>query len=81
VIFSPPLNIGSCDKCNSEIYQRDDDKEETIEARLKVYEEETFPLIEYYSKKHLYRAVDGIGSIDQITKAILDTIEKGRNNS
>ncbi len=81
VIFSPPMNIGACDKCNSEIYQRDDDKEETIEARLKVYEEETFPLIDYYSKKQLYRAVDGIGSVDQITKAITEAIEKGRNNS
>jgi adenylate kinase len=81
VIFSPPMNIGACDKCNSEIYQRDDDKEETIEARLKVYEEETFPLIDYYSKKQLYRAVDGIGSVDQITKAVTEAIEKGRNNS
>jgi len=81
VIFSPPMNIGACDKCNSEIYQRDDDKEETIEARLKVYEEETFPLIDYYSKKQLYRAVDGIGSVDQITKSITEAIEKGRNNS
>ncbi len=81
VIFSPPMNIGACDKCNSEIYQRDDDKEDTIEARLKVYEDETFPLIDYYSKKQLYRAVDGIGSVDQITKSILDAIEKGRNNS
>lgn len=81
VIFSPPMNIGACDNCNSEIYQRDDDKEETIEARLKVYEEETFPLIDYYSRKQLYRAVDGIGSVDQITKSITEAIEKGRSNS
>ena len=42
-IFSQPLNMGACDKCGSEIYQREDDKEETIEARLAVYEQETFP--------------------------------------
>ncbi len=81
IIFNPPMNIGACDKCNSEIYQRDDDKEETIEARLKVYEDETFPLIEYYTKKNLYRSVDGIGSVDQITKYILDAIGKGSDNT
>lgn len=74
-IFNPPVNIGMCDKCGSEIYQRDDDKEETIEARLKVYEQETFPLVEYYSRKGLYRAVDGKGSVDQITMTIVGTIE------
>lgn len=81
VIFNPPVNIGVCDKCGSEIYQRDDDKEETIEARLRVYEQETLPLVEYYDDKGLYRAVNGIGGVDQITKAIVDVIEKGSGNS
>ncbi len=81
VIFSPPMNIGTCDKCSSEIYQRDDDSEETIEARLKVYEQETFPLIEYYARKGLYAAVDGIGTVDQITNFIVSAIEKGRSNT
>ncbi len=81
VIFNLPVNIGICDACGSEIYQRDDDKEETIEARLKVYEQETYPLVEYYSRKGLYIAVDGIGSVDKITKSIVDTIEKGSNNT
>lgn len=80
VIFSPPMNIGMCDKCGSEIYQRDDDKEETIEARLAVYEKETLPLVEYYAKKGLYAAVDGIGTVDQITKNIVGAIE-GRSNT
>lgn len=81
VIFNPPVNIGMCDKCGSEIYQRDDDKEETIEARLKVYEQETMPLIEYYGAKGLYRPIDGIGSVDKITKDIMDAIAKGSGNS
>ncbi len=80
VIFSPPMNIGMCDKCGSEIYQRDDDKEETIEARLAVYEKETLPLVEYYTKKDLYAAVDGIGTVDQIMKNIVGAIE-GRSNT
>jgi adenylate kinase len=80
VIFNPPVNIGVCDKCDSEIYQRDDDKEETIEARLKVYESETFPLIEYYNDKGLYSPVSGIGVVDRITSAIKEIIEKGSDN-
>ncbi len=79
VIFNPPVNIGMCDKCGSEIYQRDDDKEETIEARLKVYEQETFPLVDYYSKKGLYRGIDGKGSVDQITLTIVGAIEGSDN--
>ena len=80
-IFNPPVNIGMCDKCGSEIYQRDDDKEDTIEARLKVYEQETYPLVEYYSTKGLYRAVDGKGSVDQITMTIVGAIEQGSDNN
>lgn len=80
VIFNPPVNIGMCDKCGSEIYQRDDDKEETIEARLNVYEQETMPLIEFYSAKGLYRSIDGIGPVDKITKAITDAIAEGNHN-
>lgn len=75
VIFSPPVNIGMCDSCSSEIYQRDDDKEETIEARLKVYEAETFPLVEYYASRGLYKRIDGIGTVDHITKTIVGEIE------
>lgn len=75
VIFNPPVNIGMCDSCGSEIYQRDDDKEETIEARLKVYEAETFPLVEYYASRGLYKKIDGIGTVDHITKSIVGEIE------
>ncbi len=81
VIFSQPLNMGACDKCGSEIYQREDDKEETIEARLAVYEQETFPLIEYYTKKGLYHAIDGTGVVDGITGSIMEIIGKRSNNS
>ncbi len=81
LIFSPPVNIGVCDKCGSEIYQRDDDKEDTINARLKVYEDETYPLIEYYASRRLYRKVEGVGSVDEITGAIVRVIEKGSDNT
>lgn len=79
IIFSPPLNMGVCDKCGAEIYQRDDDREDTIEARLKVYEQETFPLVDYYGKKKLYRPVNGIGSVDTITESVVRAIEAGKS--
>lgn len=81
VIFNPPMNIGVCDKCSSEIYQRDDDKEDTIAARLEVYDNETLPLVEYYTGKGLYEGVTGVGGVDQITKAIVDIVDKRCDNS
>lgn len=80
VVFSQPINLGICDKCGGEIYQREDDKEETIEARLEVYEQETKPLIKYYAGQGLYRAVAGTGAVDVITKIIVDAIETGSDN-
>lgn len=66
VYFSPPKKEGACDKCSGELYQRDDDKEETIRRRLDVYEAQTAPLIDYYGKKGILHAVQGTGSIDDI---------------
>jgi adenylate kinase len=66
VHFSPPKKEGACDKCGGELYQRDDDKEETIRRRLDVYEAQTAPLIDYYGKKGILHAVQGTGSIDDI---------------
>lgn len=57
VEFSPSKNSGACDKCGSPLYQRDDDKEATIKNRLKVYREQTAPLIDYY--KVSVKNVDG----------------------
>jgi len=70
----PPKEAGKCDACGGEIYQRDDDKAETIKERLKVYNAQTEPLIDYYSKKGLVRKIEGLGSIDEIferVKAVL----------
>ena len=50
VEFQPPKKEGICDKCGGELYQRDDDKEDTVVKRLKEYEEKTQPLVEYYKK-------------------------------
>jgi adenylate kinase len=74
VIFDPPKEEGKCDKCGGELYQRDDDNEATVANRLKVYESQTKPLIDYYQAKGLLRPIDGVGSIDDIfarIKAVL----------
>ena len=67
IIFNPPREEGRCDTCQGELYQRDDDKEETIRNRLKVYQDQTAPLITFYHKKKILSSIDGVGSIEQIT--------------
>ncbi len=76
LVFDPPQKEGTCNKCKGELYQRDDDKEETIRARLQVYEKQTAPLIEYYSKKGFLRSIDGVGDMEKIFKEIAKVIEK-----
>ena len=66
LIFDPPQKQGVCDRCGGELYQRADDKEETIKERLKVYEEQTAPLIAYYRDKGSLRTIDGVGAMEQI---------------
>jgi adenylate kinase len=75
IYFSPPKKDGVCDKCGGELYQRDDDKEETIRKRLEVYEASTAPLIDYYRNKGILRSVDGRGSIEEIFNRICLTLE------
>ncbi len=66
VKFGPPKKDGVCDKCGGVLYQRDDDQEETIRSRLRVYAEQTEPLIAYYKKAGLLRPIDGIGTMEEI---------------
>ena len=75
IIFNPPLEDKVCDKCRGELYQRDDDKEDTIEARLKVYEEQAALLIDFYKKKGALRVINGIGGFKEITEKIVNAIE------
>ncbi len=75
VYFSPSKKDEVCDKCSGELYQRDDDKKETIKKRLDVYEASTAPLIEYYGKRGILKSVKGIGSIDDIFNRICSVLE------
>ncbi|NLT95725.1 MAG: adenylate kinase [Clostridia bacterium] len=71
VIFNPTKKDGTCDKCGGELYQRNDDKLETVGNRLDVYEAQTAPLIEYYEKKGLLKDIDGSQSMDVVLSNVL----------
>ncbi|MCX6657614.1 MAG: adenylate kinase [Euryarchaeota archaeon] len=74
VKFNPPMNEGVCEKCGSELIQRDDDKEDTVRNRLRVYQEQTAPLIEYYRKKGKLVDIDGSGGIDAVYSQMVKAI-------
>ncbi len=65
-----------CDKCGAALYVRDDDKPETVENRLAVYESKTKPLIDFYEKLGLLRTVDASGTPDEVQKSIDRLLEK-----
>ena len=64
-----------CAKCGGELYQRDDDKEETVKSRLEVYHKETAPLIDYYRKEGLLKDVDGSQGIEAVYADILKVLK------
>lgn len=76
VAFNPPSREGVCDLCHGDLYQREDDQEETIGARLHVYETQTAPLIDYYRKKDLLKEIDGVGSVEEIRARVLQALGK-----
>jgi adenylate kinase len=72
VLFNPSDKEGVCDRCSGELYQRDDDKEDTIRQRLAVYSDQTQPLIAFYEKQGRLRRIDGTGSIEEIFSRVVD---------
>ena len=72
--YSPPKVAGKCDQDGSELYQRDDDKSETVVRRIQVYAEQTEPLIAYYQRLGLLVEVDGTQDIDAVTQQLLGAI-------
>lgn len=74
--YNPPKAEGVCDEDGSELYQRDDDRPETVENRIKVYHAQTEPLITYYRTNGLLAEVDGTKTIDEVTEGLLSAIEK-----
>lgn len=64
--YTAPAGVDVCPSCGGEMYQRDDDKPETIQNRLNVYESQTAPLVEYYKGKGLLKVVDGDRPVDDV---------------
>ncbi len=75
LLFQPPKKEGVCDRCGGPLYQRTDDTEETIRTRLKEYEKQTAPLIQYYRQKRTLRSIQGVGGPDQIFDQIIRLLD------
>jgi len=70
----PPRREGICDKCGGALIQRADDEPATVLARLRVFDQQTKPLVEYYQRRGLLRRVDASASIDQVYKRLLAVV-------
>lgn len=71
---APPKRAGVCDRCGAELIQRSDDRKETVEARLSVYENQTAPLIAYYRQRDVLSELDGGGAIDEVYERLLELL-------
>lgn len=73
-VYNPPQKAGVCDDDGSELYQREDDQPATVERRIRVYLEQTSPLIDYYRQTGLLAEIDGTKTIDQVTSELLSAV-------
>ena len=78
VSFNPPKAPGVCDKCGSGLIQRDDDKEDTVRNRLRIYMEQTAPLLEHFRMNDNLVDIDGSKGIDGVFDQMVETIERVR---
>ena len=74
MVFDPPKRDGVCDRCGGELFQREDDKEETIANRLAVYDAQTAPLVDYYRRQGILQEINGVGSIDEIRARVIKAL-------
>jgi adenylate kinase len=74
--FNPPTQAGICDVCGGSLYQRDDDKPETVRARLVTFHNQTAPLIDYYRQEGLLTEVEGEGEVSNIIERMAAAVKK-----
>jgi adenylate kinase len=72
--FDPPLREGACDNCGGQLFQRDDDKPETIRHRLEVYAVQTAPLVSFYAVRGILVGIDAMGPVDDVTDRAIDAL-------
>ncbi|MEE1930864.1 adenylate kinase [Streptomyces sp. TRM 70351] len=75
VEYTPPKAEGVCDVCGGELYQRDDDREETVRKRLEVYHSETEPIIDYYKAQGLVTTLSALGAVADVTERALAALK------
>lgn len=75
-VFDPPRNLGVCNNCNGELYQREDDAEDTVRTRLDVYAAATRPLLDYYEQRGLLSRIDGVGRPEDIEARITSALKR-----
>ena len=75
VEFRPTRAAGTCDQCGGHLGQREDDTESTFRERLRVYQTQTLPLVEFYAATNRLVAVDAVGTVDEIGDAIADALD------
>jgi len=75
VVLDPPRQAGVCEKCGGELYQREDDSEETVQHRLDVYNANTKPLLEYYSRAGILSQIDGMGTPADVEKRMVAALD------
>jgi adenylate kinase len=76
VLFEPPARPGRCDACGGELFQRDDDREQTIRHRLDVYAQQTQPLIAFYADDGILLGIDATGPVEEITARAMAALRR-----
>ncbi|MFI9203630.1 adenylate kinase [Streptomyces sp. NPDC053048] len=76
VIYNPPAAEGVCDTCGGELYQREDDSEDTVRKRLEVYHSETEPIIDYYKAQGLVVTISALGKVAEVTQRAMSALER-----
>jgi adenylate kinase len=77
--FDPPAEPGQCDLCEGELFQRDDDREQTIRHRLEVYHVQTEPLVDFYGDRGILMGIDATGPVDDVTSRAVEALRRFRD--
>ena len=75
-LFDPPAHVDACDDCGGQLFQRDDDREQTIRHRLEVYQVQTSPLVAFYADEGILLGIDATGPVDEITERALSALRR-----
>ncbi|MFH9010647.1 adenylate kinase [Streptomyces sp. NPDC017943] len=81
VTYKQPAKDGVCDVCGGELYQRDDDSEETVRTRLEVYHTQTEPIIDYYKAQGLVVTISALGKVEDVTARAMEALKRGGDDA